>query len=622
MSDNMDRALAGWDGTGMKPVDLTHFRNASRAKKTHITTTGGDVSIATNVPSDMSVLWGECFGSKERKFLRELLTSKVVYFSLASTYQIHVRTLFHANTMSKAMNLRNGLRREGKFVMFLHDLRGDLTTSWTWAKFIRAFHRRGYSVVAVDLPGFGVSSVSQMHSCPQSQWNQDAANIVAKIMEELGIAQCHIVAVGHTAGVILQVLKSFSHRLHLTHVLVNPILDRHMLFSDLNFEPPPGAGPAWKEELRAKHLQALVDLLRKSASKIWFIFDREGKYRNCPHTKDKKLLAEWEMAHETHEMLFEASRNEYVKENLTTTELTKEDLCEAQVGKRIPVRMLVPSRHLKASMARFMDCYDGKRWDRLYKPHHVAFQDGRKMRTQAGIEHCDVGNRFDNDESSDEESEASRSNGMMNAAQRALGMMHHSVSTKQGLVEEQQKSIDAPSDATLQRVLATQRAKDAISLHESSVPQSQGSTPKTSVRRSESEGAITRQMSNVSMGSKGGFQRQMSTTSSNPAPLVKTNRDLNAHALASHAETASRRLSMTGANASPMPVTADAVRDRKVMNWTKVPFEPDLSYGVRKMYLDALDASVESYREEQQKEFMSSHAFASRTGMRVNMRRG
>lgn len=595
------------DVGGVKPVDLTLFRNCSKAAKTQITTTGGDVFIAATCPSDMSVLWGECFGSKERKFLRELLASQVINFSLADTYQVHVRTLFHSSALGSAMTLKTGLRRPGKFVLFLHDLKGDLTTSWTWAKFVRPFHRRGFSIVCVDMPGFGKSSVAQVCSCPTSAWQGDEAHIVAKIMEELGITKCHMLSYGHTAGMVLQVLASTPHRMEIEHVLVNPVFDRHRIFAHMGMDPPPGAGPQWKEEEKARHLQGLIDLLRRTAVKMWFLFDREGKYRDLEHGKaatDRNLRAEHDMAHETQVMLQQACKNEYVRDNLTTTEITREDLCEAQVGKRIPVRMLIPSRHLKASVARFMANYEKRRWDEMYTPNHVAFQQS-KVRT-GGRAFCAVESRFhDPDhESSDEESERQGATGSAALpAQRALALMPRKSMQNSALSLPNVKSDEQQTENE-----AIARAQEAIEI------QSSQRTPGSSSR-----GQI--QSRNTPAGGRdGAINRAASEGALLKMHSSKTN--FGAHALAEHAVNASQRLTRTGANASPMPVTADAARDKKVMNWTKVPFEPDLSYGVRKMFLDAFEASVESYKEEQEREFAQRRSFENRTGMRVLGRGG
>merc|ERR1719316_1317208 len=142
----------------------------------------------------MSVLWGEAFGSKERKFLRELLTSETINFSLKDTYQIHVRCLWHPGAMGTAMNMATGMRRQGRFALLLHDLKGELTTSWTWAKFIRPLYRKGFSILAVDFPGFGKSSVAQVPSCPSSVWQGAEAHVVSKIMEEMSVARCQMLA--------------------------------------------------------------------------------------------------------------------------------------------------------------------------------------------------------------------------------------------------------------------------------------------------------------------------------------------------------------------------------------------------------------------------------------------
>lgn len=556
--------------SGVKCADLSLFRNASNARKVEILHTGGDIYIASAMPSDMAVLWGENFGSKERKFLRELLGTEKISFSLKDTYQIHLRTLYNPASMSSAITVASGLRRQGKFALLLHDLKGELTTSWTFTKFIRPLYRKGFSIIAVDLPGFGKSSVAQVCACPVSRWQEQQAHLIAKVMEELSIAKCQLLAVGDTCGILFRMLQSSPHRIANEHVLINPVFDRNVLFAHLGTDPPPGAKAGWQAAIKAKQQASLIETLRTTATRMWCIFDRDGKHTECRGGRvapTKELQADWQNAFDTHEMLSEACKNEFIQANLKVTEITKQDLCEAQCGKKIPVRMFVPSRHLKASVARFMARDRNLPWEDLYQPHHVAFSKKGRRRSSSGTRIGSTGGLDDeSDEDSDEESSQSFHQGL--PATRALAMMP-SQTMREEDVNNQDFEVTRLAEENFRKQV--QKEKVVLALYDS-----KDAGEMSRLRNSASEGTIA-------------------TRSSIGRSSI--------HSLSAAATIANSMLKRSGASANPRIVTAEAVRDMKSMNWTKVPYEADLSYGVRKMYNDAFEASAETYKEEQDKEY-------------------
>merc|ERR1719375_1480709 len=199
-------------------------------------------------------------------------------------------------------------------------------------------------------------------------------------MEEMSVARCQMLAVGHTCGMLLHMLQSSPHRMAGEHVLVNPIFDRNKLFHHVGVEPPPGAQAGWQDEIKARQQTALIDLFRTTRVRLWCLFDVDGKYRDLKtldgKPASKQQEQEWQNAYDTWEMLTEAAKNEFVAGNLRVTQITNLDLCEAQAGKRIPVRLLVPTRHLKASVARYMSSFEGRPWEDMYLPTHIAHQKG------------------------------------------------------------------------------------------------------------------------------------------------------------------------------------------------------------------------------------------------------
>jgi pimeloyl-ACP methyl ester carboxylesterase len=578
----------------MQVPNLTTFRYASNAKKIHLTPAGGDVfkwSAAT--PSDMAVLEGESFGYKERRFLRELLKSDILAFSLTETYQIHVRTLWHADSIS-TLSAATGMRRKGKFAVLLHDLKGDLTSSWAWAKFIRPLHRQGFSVIAVDLPGFGKSAISQNASCSVSSWQGQQAHVISKIMEELAIASFHLLAFGHAAGMFFNALLNAPQRMLGSHVLINPVFDRNQLFAFVGIEPPPGGMVGWDEHVREKQIKALVNLLRTTSVKLWCMFDRDEKYRFFGQEHPSKAIQEeWVHTADTHQFLIEATRNEFVAQNLTLTEITKNDLCETQIGKKIPVRMLIPSRHLKSSIARHVANFENRPWAKMYKPNHGLPVFRGNMLSQVGTLEGLEEDRFDDSEEehpkqdwSARSSQKATSTGL--STQRALALIPGQGAKSSAL------STNLETDLQLRRRLQDEQASEAVALRSQTMEDKKIQAAQFAARASRlkarSEGnKMTMSRSDGALTALGGTRP--------PSGGL--------HDLTAAADIAKARLRQSGADTDRRTLAAQST-GKAAINWSRCPFEADLSYGVRKMYLDALEASVDTFEHEQDQRYQES----------------
>lgn len=617
-------AMDSKDGTSsaIKGADLGLFREQSIARARNLIHTGGDVFQVCVMPSDMSVLWGESYGAKERKFLREMLTIQQIAFSLKETYQIHLRSVFHASANS-GMTLANGFRRKGLCALLLHDLTGELTTSWTFSKFIRPLYRVGFSVLAPDFPGFGKSSVARVPSCSVSLWKEQCAHVISKIMEEMSVPACQMLAVGHTCGMLLHTLQSMPHRMAKDHVLINPIFDRMELFHHVGIEPPPGAKAGWQDVIKAKQQAALIDLLRTSNVRLWCLFDKDQKYKGLDKPNmTKEERHQNQCAYDTYEMLLQASKNEYIARNIKITVITTDDLCEAQAGKKIPVRILIPSRHLKCSIARYMGSYRGKgkaikydpkgneipgpQWQELFMSNHIAYQKGlsrkaKRERGQFGLDHMDEyderGNLIEK-ASSDEDSEYERDDDPIKSLhERALAIP--------GLDKKHKKTViagggigDDPGHQEHHR--AQQRAIDPAQHHKDI-------RAKLAAQR---HGGIL-------PGSSNGMARSASEAAM--LDRFNGNNKISRHSLSAAAHLAQDRLHNTGTGTNPFAASRAkvATTEAKQIDWAKVPFEPDLSYGVRKQLLDSLEASVETYKEEAEKEFQALNNANQRRGFRM-----
>merc|ERR1711862_651615 len=96
--------------------------------------------------------------------------------------------------------------------------------------------------------------------------------------------------------------------------------------------------------------------------------------------------------------------------------------------------MFIPSRHLKSSVARFMANYptnvEGKGWQHLFLPNHVAFQKGKTRAAQLGKTHGRTEylneNRFEEEANDSDDSDDDRKGPRIGLpAHRALEMIPH-----------------------------------------------------------------------------------------------------------------------------------------------------------------------------------------------------
>mmetsp|Transcript_113094 Transcript_113094/g.205658 ORF Transcript_113094/g.205658 Transcript_113094/m.205658 type:complete len:724 (-) Transcript_113094:26-2197(-) len=695
----------------------------SHARNIAMTHMGGEVFTVAEEPSDNAVLWGELFGSKERKFLRELLSSQTVCFTLADTYQIFVRTLFHSEAFITSKN-GAGMRRAGKFVLMLHALDGDLTSSWTWAKFIRPMYRNNFSVILVDLPGFGKSTVSRTSYCPISRWKEYDFHIISKILEELGIPKCHICAVGTGCGILVRMLQRAAHRLEDEHFMLNPVLDPDELFAHVGVQPGRGAAVqqsdplevkmmvlivsknnssvldalksdeqvgcfvdqlTWPdsigegrdgarlvcrpeqrdriaiylrehgalvqgETLKLRHMnpchilvtdeflpvveqlidalprnvrgklehgeevkipsskgeqagrqerkredqqKALMDLMRKTGVKLWLAFDRGVSYGVDDRRINDKRSGNWKRQFDTHVMFTSAAKNPFVGKNTVITEVMRADVCDAQLGQQVKVRALIPSRNLKASVAKFFTSQNDAKWAENFTPHHkkqlnASFRHAQ-LQTRALGSGMDFGDSDSDDGVQSRQAPLALENGTagrgaQTAGQRAL------------------LALMPPGEAQSHTELALMGDSHS---HETS-PEFLRQKRTLEERMRPSPTADSRNRS--SSGSRA--QRSMFHSTSDSA-LGKSKME---SALLSGSNFARRLLKSRGARPETGQPLPPSTKHHEEYDWSHAPFENDLSYGVRNMFMEAFEASVKTFKEEEEARVAHSKVFAVRTG--------
>lgn len=166
---------------------------------------GGEVFTSFAEPSDRSALWGELLKEKERVFLRKELQTETVCFTVESTFQISVSCLWQPEAKQASGH------RHGRFAMLLHSLQSPLTDAWVWIKLGRPLYKKGFSVIMVDLPGFGRSKMNMNASVkPEEWWSQDW-HLICQIVDELRLPATHFVAIGAMCSTVLKIMMRSPH---------------------------------------------------------------------------------------------------------------------------------------------------------------------------------------------------------------------------------------------------------------------------------------------------------------------------------------------------------------------------------------------------------------------------
>lgn len=293
---------------------------------------GGEVFASVQEPSDKSVFWGELFMEKERLFFRKELTTEVASFSIKDTFQMSVRCLWQPVARTKVGH------RPGTTIALFHSLEFPLTTSWTWVKLARPLYKSGFSVVMIDLPGFGRSKMNMDPAVKLEEWSHQDWHILSQTLDELRVHSVLTICIGKICGTILRILMRSPHSLGKEHIFLEPIVDPAEVLSDIAGEPPPGAGSNWREKMREKYRDALEKVLRNSKARIWSMHDRDRMTK--PLFDTQALLADVMQ----HPVLVSRTR---------ITELSKSDICSCHMGAKLPFSFLYPRKDLVEDIVQF-----------------------------------------------------------------------------------------------------------------------------------------------------------------------------------------------------------------------------------------------------------------------------
>eukprot|EP00930_Biecheleria_cincta_P032243 TRINITY_DN22376_c0_g1_i3.p1 TRINITY_DN22376_c0_g1~~TRINITY_DN22376_c0_g1_i3.p1 ORF type:complete len:552 (+),score=80.49 TRINITY_DN22376_c0_g1_i3:111-1766(+) len=312
-----------------------------KAPSYDIVHTGGEVFASMDEPSDKSVLWGELFAEKERLFFRKELTTEIACFSIKDTFQISVRCLWQPIARTKQGH------RPGTTIALIHSIEFPLTSSWTWVKLARPLYKSGFSVVMIDLPGFGRSKMNMDPAVKLEEWQHQDWHIICQTLDELRVHSCLTMCIGQICGTILRILARSPHSLGKEHIFLEPSFDPADVLGDLAGAPPPGAGSNWREIMRQKYKDALEKILRTSKARIWSMHDK-GRMT-------KTLF-------DTQALLSDTMQHTVLSTRTLITQFSKSDMCCCHIGAKLPFSFLYPRKHLLQEIVEFFIRRE-KGWD-------------------------------------------------------------------------------------------------------------------------------------------------------------------------------------------------------------------------------------------------------------------
>eukprot|EP00928_Gymnodinium_smaydae_P033114 TRINITY_DN23809_c1_g5_i1.p1 TRINITY_DN23809_c1_g5~~TRINITY_DN23809_c1_g5_i1.p1 ORF type:complete len:574 (+),score=148.37 TRINITY_DN23809_c1_g5_i1:111-1832(+) len=317
---------------------------AELVPEVRITHLHGNILQAVQEPAMFSVLWGELFHMNEREFLRKTMKEEKVYFSLRDTYEINVRMVMRPET-------RHGLHphMNVSVVYMLHDYEGRLTTSWTWSKFAKQMYKQGLSVIMPDFPGLGKSTVNQLPHADVETWRTQDWHIMLQITDWFKLPKVNTCSVGKSCACVIRMLQRSPLTVASEHIMLNPIFDRSELFRPIKSTAAlEFSGASFHEMQLQENERELTMILRHYGVRIWACFDE----KNFEQTKD------------TYDLLSRCTRHNICRTGadgipeicrlVTVTMLSGEDICDVQIGVKLKLNFLHPSKRVRTAFAQWL----------------------------------------------------------------------------------------------------------------------------------------------------------------------------------------------------------------------------------------------------------------------------
>lgn len=318
MPQQLGRREAGSAGPHTRAYDLEHA--------------DGEVFKFKESASKLSVLWGEMFKESERHFLRKELEEQLISFTIRDSYQLMMRSTWQPDHTGST-----GPRSD--CVLLLHALDSRRSANgWTWAKLARPLHKRGFSVVMLEFPGFGTSTMNMDGNCEVEKWKSLDFKMVGDAVGKLRIQKFRTVSCEQSCATVIRFLQLAPHRLEKEHVFHNPELDLTELFPEAAALRE-GRVPSLRQQ-REIGIARLEELLRLAEFKLFCTFDEAAS---------QKVKDTWAAFLEI------KRRSQVLDANIIVQTVTREDVCESQIGVNVPMRFFFISNKLKQDYANFLE---------------------------------------------------------------------------------------------------------------------------------------------------------------------------------------------------------------------------------------------------------------------------
>ncbi|CAK9027314.1 AB hydrolase-1 domain-containing protein [Durusdinium trenchii] len=306
-----------------------------RSKKYQLLETQTDSLVGAFEASPSSVLWGELFTEKDRIFLRQHLEDGSLSFGAKDTFQLEYRIVW--NPEAKKQIDERGETRDGHLVVLLHSYSGRVTGSWGWIKLAKSLWKQNFTVCFLDMPGFGRSSMNMRWNIPTADWQQRDAVILAKFVNGMNFRNpVSFVGYRDSCASILRLCRDSPHLVANRHIFVDPLFVMDDIFP---IDPPYGAQMDWFiNEKPGKQAVEMDKVMKKHHTHFWVCFT--GSSPSTEPCREALQAVTYARPH--------------VGMRITITHLTKEFICEAQAGAKIPVQMLFLCRYVKDRFANFI----------------------------------------------------------------------------------------------------------------------------------------------------------------------------------------------------------------------------------------------------------------------------
>lgn len=318
---------------------------------------GGDIFQASNDVSERSALWGELFKDGERRFLRQVMEEMEINLALRDTYQVNIRAVWQPH----AKHPYPGHKREGKTVVCLHSLSGFTNNSWCWIKMAKPLYQAGFNVILMEFPGCGRSKLNAGATIePQQDWRRIDWHIVMEVIGELKLKVFYTVAVGESCMTLLRLLLNSPRSINAEHIFYKPVIDFDELFRDYNLMGARHVSNKAKESVEFR-----TKLYEKQVFQLSLLFERQSTKLLCVF--DEANLAEG--MQQTQNVFLAMSGKRKLKNSLFVEVVNNEDICEVQMGGRVPMRFLFPSKFFKHRVIDFLTfdwaTAEAKGWDSM-----------------------------------------------------------------------------------------------------------------------------------------------------------------------------------------------------------------------------------------------------------------